>query len=88
MVVAALSVSGGPAGGRDLQHCFVLPLGLTEDRYVKAVEFRPGAQTVVHHALLFLDNTGAARKKDEAYPGQGYKSFAGPGIAPTGSLGA
>ncbi len=75
------------ADGRDVYRCFVLPTGLTEDRTVAAVEFRPGNRRVVHHALYFLDNTGAARKKDEADPGPGYSSFGGIGIVPTGSLG-
>ena len=37
--------------------------------------------------LLFLDSTGAGRKKDAADPGPGYSSFGGPGILPTGGLG-
>src|SRR4029078_1580018 len=55
--------------------------------YVAGIEFRPGAKTVVHHCLLFLDTTGAARKLDEEDSGPGYKSFGGPGFTPTGSLG-
>jgi hypothetical protein len=76
-----------PAGGRDVYRCFVLPTGLTEDRTVAAVEFRPGNRRVVHHALFFLDASGAARKKDAAGPGPGFASFGGPGFVPTGSLG-
>ncbi len=33
---------------------FVVDLGLTEDRWIKAVECRPGARSVVHHILVFL----------------------------------
>ena len=29
--------------------------------YVNGVEFRPDNRRVVHHALVFTDNTGAAR---------------------------
>lgn len=78
-----------PAGGRDIYRCFVLPLDVPEDKYVTAVEFRPGAKSVVHHALFFLDNSGAARKLETANTdGQpGYRSFGGPGIAPSGGLG-
>ena len=65
----------------------MIPIPIETDRTVAAVEFRPGNRRVVHHALLFLDNTGAARKKDEAEPGPGYASFGGPGILPTGGLG-
>jgi hypothetical protein len=75
-----------PAGGRDVFRCFVLPTNLAEDRSVAAVEFRPGNRRVVHHALFFLDSTGAARHKEEA-PGKGFPGFGGPGFLPTGTLG-
>lgn len=76
-----------PAGGRDLYRAFVVPLDLLQDVYVAGIEFRPGAKSVVHHCLLFLDTTGAARRLDEAEDGPGYTSFGGPGFAPTGGLG-
>lgn len=75
------------ADGRDQFRCFVLPTGVSEDRTVAAVEFRPGNRRVVHHALYVLDRRGAARKLDEADPGPGYKVNRGFGIMPTGSLG-
>ncbi len=55
-----------PAEGRDIYRNFVLPLGLSEEHWVKAVDFRPSASKVVHHTLFFLDTTGGARKKEEA----------------------
>jgi hypothetical protein len=76
-----------PAAGRDVFRCFVIPTGLTEDRAVAAVEFRPGNRRVVHHALYFLDSSDQARKKDEQDPLPGYASFGGVGIVPTGALG-
>ena len=76
-----------PASGRDIYRCLVIPIPIDSDRMVAAVEFRPGNRKVVHHALLYLDNTGSARKKDEADDGPGYASFGGPGILPTGGLG-
>jgi hypothetical protein len=76
-----------PASGRDQFCCFVIPTGLAEDRTVSAIEFRPGNRKVVHHALFFLDSTGAARRRDEADPQPGYATFGGIGILPTGSLG-
>lgn len=76
-----------PATGRDVFQCFVLPTGVAEERTVAAVEFRPGNRRVVHHSLIFLDNTGQARKLDEKDPGPGYKSFGGIGFLPTGGLG-
>ncbi|HYG77594.1 MAG TPA: EF-hand domain-containing protein [Planctomycetota bacterium] len=76
-----------PAEGKDVYRCFVLPMDIPEDKYVAAVEYRPSNRKVVHHALFFLDTTGAARRKDAQDPEPGYKSFAGPGIIPTGGLG-
>lgn len=55
----------GPVG-KDLFRCFVLPTSLGEDRYVAAVEVRPGNPRIVHHALLFVDTTGAGRRLEKA----------------------
>ncbi len=76
-----------PAEGNDIYQCFVIPLNLTEDKSVSAVEFRPGNRKVTHHAIFYLDASGAARKKDEADPGPGYRCFGGAGITPSGGLG-
>src|SRR5262249_34840973 len=43
------------ASGGDLFRCFVLPTHAAEDRYVTAVELRPGNPRIVHHALLYVD---------------------------------
>ena len=53
----------------DVFRCFVVPLSIPEGKYVKAVEYRPANRKVTHHSLLFLDNTGEARRLDEADPG-------------------
>ncbi|CAN5372400.1 hypothetical protein BH10PLA1_BH10PLA1_14530 [soil metagenome] len=75
------------ADGRDEFRCFVVPLKLGEDKYVSAVEFRPDNRKVVHHALMFLDTKGRARKLDAADPQPGYERAGGPGFTPTGGLG-
>ncbi len=61
------------ADGKDIYRNFVFPLNLKEDKWIKAIEFRPSARSAVHHALFYLDVTGAARKLDEADPESGYK---------------
>ncbi len=76
-----------PADGRDVYRCFVIPVPIDENKTIAAVEFRPGNRRVVHHALLFLDGNGVARKKDDAEAGPGYTSFGGPGFLPTGGMG-
>jgi peroxiredoxin len=54
----------GPSGP-DLYRCFVLPTHFAEDRYVTAVEVRPGNRRVAHHAILFVDGRGRARGLEE-----------------------
>lgn len=76
-----------PADGPDLLQNFVIPLELSEDRLVAAVEFHPGNKQVAHHAVLFLDDSGAARRLDRATPEPGYANFGGPGFFPSGALG-
>ncbi len=87
----------GPTG-RDVFRCFVLPTNLTEDRYVTAVEFRPGNPRVVHHSLNFIDTTGQGRKleqkekdrskkDDEKDRGPGYSVAMGVGFRPSGGIG-
>ena len=75
-----------PAEGADQFRCFVIPMNAAEDEYVKTVEFRAGNPKIVHHAILFLDSSGEARKK-ETVPGQGYDCVGGPGLDITGALG-
>ncbi len=70
------------AEGPDVYQCFVIPLGLDRDRYVRALEFRPGNRRLVHHALLFADPAGVARRKGESYP-----CFGAPGFLPVRGLG-
>lgn len=74
------------AEGRDIYRNFVFPLNLVEDKWVRAIEFRPGARSVVHHALFYLDVSGAAREADAADPEPGYedKGRAGRQFTPIG----
>lgn len=59
----------------DTYRYFVLPSGLTEDKVVKAMEFRPGNTQIVHHALLFEDVTGVAAQRDAFTPEYGFNGF-------------
>jgi peroxiredoxin len=81
----------GPSGP-DLFRCFVLPTNLTEDKYVTAVEVRPGNRRIVHHSLNFYDLSGTARELeqkarskddgDQADHGPGYSVGMGLGFVP------
>ncbi len=77
------------AEGGDVYRCFVLPGGLAEDRYVAAMEVRPGNPKVVHHVIAYLDIAGKAKELETGNKdGQpGYTSYGGIGTAPAGSLG-
>lgn len=76
-----------PASGPDLLQNFVIPIDIPEDKLVAAIEFHPGNKRVAHHAVLFLDDSGAARKLDRKTPEPGYANFGGPGFFPSGALG-
>jgi len=42
-----------PASGTVEYQYFEVPTGFTEDKWVQAIEFMPGAREVVHHILVF-----------------------------------
>lgn len=73
-----------PADGPDIYRNFVLPLDLPEDKWVKAIELRPSARSVVHHSLYFLDDSGTARKLDGK---DGKPGFSGMSFRQSGALG-
>jgi hypothetical protein len=73
-----------PADGPDLYKCFAIPLPKAGERYVRAIDIQPGNSRVVHHALLFQDLTGEARRRDT---GSGYTCFGTPGFLPAHGLG-
>lgn len=71
-----------PADGPDLYQCFVIPLPIAQQKFERAVEFRPGNAQVVHHALMFLDPMHIARRQASSY-----SCFGTPGFLPSGALG-
>jgi hypothetical protein len=80
-----------PAGGPDIYRNFVLPTGVADDKWVRAVEYRPGTRSVVHHSLFQYIRGGAAAKLAGA---DGRPGFGGPmpialvpGFAPAGEIG-
>ncbi|WP_321473123.1 hypothetical protein [uncultured Paludibaculum sp.] len=72
--------------GPDQYRCFVLPRHAESDVYVRGVEFRPGNARVVHHALVFLDSSGTARKLAANSKDGSYACFGGPGFPPSGMI--
>src|ERR1700722_14225380 len=47
-----------PADVPDIYRNLAVPLGLTEDKWVTAIDLRPSARAVVHHVLYFADPSG------------------------------
>lgn len=91
-----------PARNEDTYHAFVLPYDLRDlpdpvlqqatipgstTLALKAFAIRSDQPRLLHHALAYIDTTGAARKLDQQQEGQGYPSFGDPGFTPTAFLG-
>jgi mono/diheme cytochrome c family protein len=52
------------AESSDVFRNFVLPVNLTENRYIRAWELRPSNKRVVHHANVIVDSSRLLRKRD------------------------
>jgi len=91
-----------PAGPDDAYEVFPMPFTLdgvpadviararipgTDLLSVAAVEIRAGNRKVLHHADVFIDTSGEARKREAAGGGNGYSSFGTPGFVPSAYLG-
>jgi hypothetical protein len=62
-----------PADGPDIYRNIAIPLGLTEDKWITAIDMRLTARAVVHHVLYFGDPSGRAhlRSAEGLEPGFG-----------------
>jgi len=54
-----------PADGPDIYRNIAVPLGLTEDKWITAIDMRPSARAVVHHVLYFADGNGRIHQKPQ-----------------------
>jgi mono/diheme cytochrome c family protein len=55
------------ASGSDLFRVFVIPTGLTENRWVCGYDVKPGNPRVVHHTLNFFDASGKGREMEAKF---------------------
>jgi Tol biopolymer transport system component/mono/diheme cytochrome c family protein len=80
-----------PASGPDVFRNFVIPTGLKEDKWVRAIEFRPSARKAAHHALFAYAPAGSMSRIDgvDGKPGFGGMGTVGviPGQGASGGLG-
>jgi hypothetical protein len=63
----------------DVYRCFVVPSGLSADKYATSMEVLPGNTAIVHHVLLFEDTASTVDNLDANDPGPGYTCFGGVG---------
>jgi mono/diheme cytochrome c family protein len=56
-----------PADGPDIYRNIAVPLGITEDKWITAIDMKPSARAVVHHVLYFADGRGKIHER----PSQG-----------------
>jgi len=80
-----------PADGPDIYRNIALPLRLSEDKWVTAIDMRLSARSVVHHVLYFGDPTGKAHEHPSDGKGPGFSGMrAGGATVPLGgwALGA
>lgn len=75
--------------GTDEYRNFVIPTNFKEPMWVKAMDVKPGNPRVVHHVIMFLDNTGQSEKMEARTKDgrEGYETFGGVGFVPNGSFG-
>jgi hypothetical protein len=71
-----------PASGPDVFRNFVIPTGLKEDKWVRAIEFRPSARKVVHHVLFAYAPAGSMARIDGADGKPGFGGMGTVGVAP------
>jgi dipeptidyl aminopeptidase/acylaminoacyl peptidase/mono/diheme cytochrome c family protein len=72
-----------PAGGPDVFRNFVIPTRLTEDKWVRGVEFRPSARKVVHHAIFAQVTGGSLAAIDGADGRPGFGGMGTVGVVNT-----
>ncbi len=66
-----------PPDGPDIYRNFPARVPTTEDRWIRAIEFKPGARSVVHHTLFAADTSGKAREYDARDDVPGYAGMEG-----------
>jgi hypothetical protein len=64
---------------KDIYRCFVVPTDFDEEVWIKSVQVVPGNRQVVHHVILYLDETGRSAELDAKDEEPGYECFGGPG---------
>ena len=92
LIVEAARPHTLPASGPDVYWNFILTPDIKTRRYVRAIEIRPGAKRLVHHANLYVDRARSAKEgpgmdpvieRTAFDPDDGHFLFWKPGAIPT-----
>ena len=68
VVLSMLTAYDVPAAGTIDYQYFTVPTNFTEDKWIQAIEVRPGARSVVHHVLVFCREPGATPQSPAFVP--------------------
>jgi Copper type II ascorbate-dependent monooxygenase, C-terminal domain len=71
VVLSMMSEFEVPAEGTVNYKYFVVPTGFKEDRWVQAVEVRPGNRSVVHHVIVFVVSPDVVARRQRLLGGEG-----------------
>jgi Flp pilus assembly protein TadD/mono/diheme cytochrome c family protein len=72
-----------PADGLDVYRNFVVPIPISQTRWVRATEFRPANARPVHHAFVLIDPTSSSRRRDQLDEVPGFDGMsAGDAVGP------
>jgi Secretion system C-terminal sorting domain len=82
--------SNSKPGMTNPYNCFSIPMGLTEGKWLRAMEIRPGNYNAVHHVVVTVDTTGTTTHQLDGncnqQPGEiglgGWSSGAAPVVYP------
>ncbi|MEM7371930.1 MAG: redoxin domain-containing protein [Bacteroidota bacterium] len=74
-----------PASGDDQYRVFVMKEKIPKGKTIRAIDFKAGDPSVVHHSTIFVDYTGKLRAYDKEDPKPGYDAFKKGGTMEFGS---
>ena len=74
-----------PASGDDEYRVFVMKDAIPKGKVIKAIDFKAGDASVVHHSTIFIDYSKKLRAYDASDPKPGYDAFEKGGTMEFGS---
>jgi hypothetical protein len=81
-MVIKMPVYASQANVFDEYKCFTIPTGLTQDKYIKAIEVVPGNLSIVHHVIAVADESGIGNCNQAISTGKTLVGYA-PGSMPS-----